>query len=88
MNTKEKWLLAKMVDLLHQIVDKNLFLLLKLVNERILKEVKLKNEIEQPFFDALIFSSDLDVRETMEQILTFATSLMFDCLDYPRSLDF
>lgn len=70
-----------MVELLLQVVDKNTALLVRLVNERVLKEIKQNGYVDRPFFDALIFNKNQETRETIEKILTHVTNTLFDSED-------
>ena len=87
-NLGERWHLTKMVDLLLGLVKLHPNLLMRLINERILKEIKQGAYTDRPFFEALVFNKDQEVREMIEQILTFVTNVLFDAMEYPRSMDF
>jgi len=57
-NLGERWHLPKMVELLLGLVKDHQNLLMRLINERILKEIKQGTYTDRPFFEALIFNKD------------------------------
>ena len=65
-NLGERWHLTKMVDLLLGLVKVHKNLLMRLINERILKEIKQGAYTDRPFFEALVFNKDQEVREMTE----------------------